>query len=532
MSKKLSDIGTLSGTGSSDTQVLVLSGNTLGWADRDDVVSDLKESVDAATDALEAAQAAGVTVTQTYDPEIYAYGVQRTVGASDPTLTRIGNATYHKTLPVHSLIKGGLLDDDGNFTAFADQTDWTDYDRTGASGQVMVEIPEHYEYFYDDGETQQAWVSLVACAGFTKVPKMYISAYEAAYDRTNKVLCSIVNEDEQYYGGSYYASSTSYDADDFTLCGKPVTGISLTAFRTYARKRGTAGLNGAGWNCYTYNAHKTLYWLFTIEYATLNCQLDFTSELTDDGYHQGGLGAGVTTLGYSNWTALNSVNPFIPCGYTDELGNQTGTVTFTMPRGYDCGGNSYYVGEFDEQESYESGYYYSDGDDLYKCIADCESGTDITDTDYFTQVTRTTVSVPRYRGIENPFGHIWKRMDGALAYGTDNQFYTTDDPSLFSSTSYDDYTYKGTFSTSNNVYIKEIMWGTYGDLVATSTGGSSTTYFCDYTYTSASGSIRCLAAGGQSYSEARCGLSYLHSVNTPSITSVDIGTRLCFFPAE
>ena len=192
MSKKLTDISTISGTGSSSTQVLVQSGGTLGWADRDDVVSDLVEATEAATEALATASASGTTVAQTYAEELYAYGVEWDVTDSDPTVTRIGNTSYHKTLPVQSLMKGCLLADDGTVNAYLGATDWTSYDRTGASGQVMVEIPAHYRKFVTDGDTRQVWISLVAIEGYHLVPKMYISAYEAALDRTNLVLCSVL----------------------------------------------------------------------------------------------------------------------------------------------------------------------------------------------------------------------------------------------------------------------------------------------------------------------------------------------------
>ena len=491
MSKKLTDISTISGTGSSSTQVLVQSGGTLGWADRDDVVSDLIEATEAATEALNTATASGTTVAQTYAEELYAYGVEWDVTASSPTVTRIGNSTYHATLPVQSLMKGCLLADDGTVNAYLGATDWTSYDRTGASGQVMVEIPAHYRKFVTDGDTRQVWISLVAIEGYHLVPKMYISAYEAALDRTNLVLCSVANSDEQYIGGGGSSDETSYAADDYTLCGLPATYITRTAMRTYARNRGSYGLNGAGWNAYTWQAHKTLYWLYVIEYANRNSQADYNSELTSDGYHQGGLGAGVTTLNSTYWNNWNAYNPFVPCGYTDSLGNQTGTVDFDMPSGY----------------------------------LDAAS------------LSSLTVSVPRYRGIENPFGHIWKFTDGAIAYGTDNQLYTVNeatgeyDPSLFSSTSYSNYQYQGDFSTSSSVYVKDILFGEYGEIVGISTGGSATTYYCDYTYTSASNSIRCLMVGGAANYGTYAGLAYVHSSDAFSYSYRAYCSRLCFYPA-
>lgn len=46
---------------------------------------------------------------------------------------------------------------------------------------------------------------------------------------------------------------------------------------------------------YTYKAHKILTILYLVEYACSNSQKAFNAELTAEGYHQGGLGDGVTT---------------------------------------------------------------------------------------------------------------------------------------------------------------------------------------------------------------------------------------------
>lgn len=66
--------------------------------------------------------------------------------------------------------------------------------------------------------------------------------------------------------------------------------------------------------------------MFVIEYATFYNQDAFNEELTTEGYHQGGLGEGVTTISSALWEILTGYNPIIPNGFTDSLGNQTGVV--------------------------------------------------------------------------------------------------------------------------------------------------------------------------------------------------------------
>ena len=72
--------------------------------------------------------------------------------------------------------------------------------------------------------------------------------------------------DADYRGGN---NNTAYDGTYRTFLGRPATGISRTNFRNYARKRKAGSTE---WNCMTYDIQKELYWLFVIEYATLNSQ--------------------------------------------------------------------------------------------------------------------------------------------------------------------------------------------------------------------------------------------------------------------
>ena len=49
--------------------------------------------------------------------------------------------------------------------------------------------------------------------------------------------------------------------------------------------------------------------------------------------------------------------------------------------------------------------------------------------------TNRTVSVPRYRGIENPFGHVWKNVIDVIFNGTENNVYICEDYNNFGSIS-------------------------------------------------------------------------------------------------
>src|SRR5690606_23368243 len=128
---------------------------------------------------------------------------------------------------------------------------------------------------------------------------------------------------------------------------------------------------------------------------------------------------------------------FIPCGYTDELGIYTGDKSFNMPAGY--------------------------GSPL-------------------------TTNVPRWRGIENPFGHLWKWVSGinlliqADGNGGKSYAYRQDNPTLWSDANVDNYVLIGEVPRVSE-YINTMIFGEGGDLLPSQTGGSTSTFWADRWYT-------------------------------------------------
>lgn len=423
--------------------------------------------------------------TKEYVDNVYWYGIEWDVTNSSPLCTRIGNMDLHRSLPIQSRMRGCLLDDDGNVVKYLNPTDWTSETRDGSAGQVMVEIPEHYIKFETEGNINRVKISEVSLASYIHVPKMYISAYEATVQRSTSKLSSVVNTTADYRGGN---NNSSWDGTYRTLLGRPATSISRTNFRNYARKRKSATKE---WNCMTYDIQKDLFWLFIIEYATLNSQKAFNSAKDSSGYAQGGLGDGVTNLNSSKWSAFNGYYPFIPCGYTDELGNGTGEVEFSMPEEYDSAG--------------------------------------------------LTVKVPRYRGIENPFGHLWQWTDGINVRISPNEptgdglskVFVTDNPEYFNDSNYNNMSHVGNEARAEG-YVKSVIFGEGGEIMPDVVGGGSTTYFCDYHYTNipTSEALRGVLFGGHASNGARAGFGYAGSSNAPSATIASVGSRLCFIPEK
>lgn len=421
-----------------------------------------------------------------YAEEQCSYGVEFDITVSSPNCTRIGNSDLHKRCPIQSRLRGCLLDDDGKVVEYLDPSDWTGNDRSGVRGQVMVEIPTHYRKFETDGNKRRVLLSEFPLPGYEQVPLCYVSAYQATLERSTQKLSSVVNVNPDYRGGG---NNADWDGTYLSLLGRPATNISRTNLRNYARKRKTGS---SEWNCLTYDVYKAIYWLFVVEYATLNSQAAFNAAPTTEGFRQGGLGSGVTTWDGGTWNTFNGYMPFVPCGITDSLGNYTGVV-------------SYHVA--------------NDDDTITKDF-----------------------DVPRYHGIENPFGHIWHWTDGinvrisaTKENGGDDlsKVFVCHNPAKFSDTGYDGYSHVGN-EARNEGYVKEVIFGVGGEIMPKlCTGGGSTTYFCDYHYTNIPNSgeaLRGVLFCGSAFNGAFAGLAYAHSSHAPSYTYADVGSRLCFIP--
>lgn len=411
--------------------------------------------------------------------ERYAYGVEWDMASSSPDGKRVGNMQLHRELPVQSKMRRCLLDRDGGVKEYLDnELSWggsyLDY-------AVMTEIPEHWYKLYFNGTKFRKMLSEIPLPGYKHVDKFYISTYEARMYRTDNLLCSAAGASKlsdpnstNFRGGD---NTAEWDDTYRSLLGRPVTNLTLDQFRQAARKR------GSGWEMYTYNAHKILFWLFAVEYATLDSQKPFNAQKDANGFAQGGLGPGPTQM--TDWTNFNNANPLIPCGYTNEFGNGSGEKAYVVKNA--SGG------------------------------------------------THATLMANRYRGIENPFGHIWKYTDGANIQVTTGDsglsiLWTTDDPSNFSDTSYTGYDKKGNICRTNG-YAKKMLLGEDGDIVATEVGGSSSTYWCDYYYTyTQANRLQVVLVGGDAGNGSCAGLACVGTNGAPSGAHRNVGSRLCFFP--
>lgn len=408
-------------------------------------------------------QGGGGGIDYTGLEDIYSYGVEWDSTVADPTLTRIGNPLLHKSLPIQSQYKGCVANG-AEINYYLNPNDWSQKaDGTpsvldGTDGTVRVHIPKFYGKSGVEGTKRWVRMSTIKMDNtWIEIPEMLVDAYRSTVDTTVSATpkaVSVVNTTAQFRGGGNRTANDTYlDTDAFRSdLGKPRTNISRANMRTYATNAGSEML------CYEY--YKWIfYWAWVVEYATLNSQKAYTADLTAEGYHQGGLGDGVTTWN-GDWNTYNGYYPLTPCGYCNDIGNFTGVKDLVIP----------------ETVINES-----------------------------TTVASKTFKVPRWRGFDNPFGDIWTNLDGIIlertAANQPSSVYTTTDPTAFG----DDNTAKGKMTVAgteiaSDGWIKDYDLGETGEIIPSVVGGSATTYMCDYHYCNASSTaLRTLLVGGNAY---------------------------------
>ena len=506
--------------------------------------------------------------------DLKTYGVFWKPDVADPALTRVGNMTYHRTLPIQNNMKGCIAQMKGGVKImyYLNETDWRfrtpqdarnyilkdqvisfDGDKhtitndvfstlqyeyqyikvngiicqvssintgtktaditpektlaagsynvelgavlNGYDGEVMVEVPEFWIKSWDTDTRREVRISPSKIDDtWEHQPKLLVAAYHDTVLNTipenmgylstleaNSAL-SVMNTNSYCRGGN---NSSTYDAyitsDRFrSMLGKPRTSISRATMRANCRRSGKEILSYLQYK-------RVLYWLYVIEYANFNCQARFNSELTSEGFRQGGLGDGVTTVDSSNWNFYNGFNPLTPNGYTNEFGNGTNIKAMTIVMPTVSGGEP---------------------------------------------TSSTTQYVPRWHGIENPFGDIWNNVDGIIINSSSivengkkySEVYATEDPLLYSGSDYSKMRVVG-IELNEGGYVKEWDLGNTAEIIPRLNGGNTTQYKCDNHWINNATGLRTLILGGATHSGGAAGLGNFHSNAGVGFADTNLGFR-------
>ena len=418
-----------------------------------------------------------ISIAPDYLVDMMSYGVEWDVTVADPTCTRIGNPLFHKSLPIQSEYKGCVVKN-GKLQYYLNPNDWTktsngsNSNLDGTDGDVMIHTPKFYGKSGSNGNKRWVRISTVKVdASWVEIPEMFISAYRNTIytDGDTTKIASVVSTDAKYRGGGRRSEYDQYlSTDQFkTDLGKPVSNISRATMRTYAAATGQELL------CYEF--YKWIfYWNYVIEYANFNSQKEFNSELTSDGYHQGGLGPGLTTWDWGQWGSYNGNYAITPCGYTNEFGNFSGVKTIQL------------------------------------------------------QSPEKTLYANRWRGFENPFGDIWTNLEGIVikrdVAKANSNVYTTTDVSKYGE-DYSLFDIAGV-EIAQDGWIGTFDLGSKAEIIPSSISGSESTYKCDYHWRNVDYvEKRTLLVGGRAVSGGRAGLGSFVSDDGVGYASAAVGFR-------
>lgn len=403
------------------------------------------------------------------------YGVSWSETSSNPDCTRIGNMDMHRSLPIQSMMKGYIYFKDGNplYRMLKLNDSWTKCEDYSAGGWRDVST------LLEDNNVNV----------MIKIPEFWwIDDYIESTETHNLKICPHAKPGWHHHKEAYVSAYEGYiDGNYYRSSKNKIPSVNFT--RSTVRPKARANGLGNSWNIYTYNEHRAICHLFLIEYATRNSQKAVNTALTVEGFRQGGLGSGCTT----GTVTINGATTysFIPTGSSDSLGSGSGEVTVTIQQTDSSGSNT----------------------------------------------TTTTRKCNRYRGIENPFGHVWKHTDDVISvyisgYGA-RFWYKCDSPDHFGDSISNDNSYYKNIAANAVVteYKTKIVTTSTCDFFALScNNGSETTYWCDYNWDNTDGSLHCLLIGGDSDDGGGAGLFYLDSAYGVSHSYAHIGSRLTYLP--
>lgn len=402
------------------------------------------------------------------------YGVSWSETSSNPDCTRIGNMDMHRSLPIQSMMKPFAFN--CGQPHFKDQ--YVPVKENFTSGQYSHNVNDSLSQATND-------VNIMI-----KIPEFwYTDDYNFNTKTHNLKICQHAKSGWNHHKEAYVSAYELYNLNGRAISKReniPTVNFTRANGRTWARANGFDG--EAKWNLYTYEEHRAICHLFLVEYATRNSQKAVNTTLTAEGFRQGGLGSGCTT-GTATINGATTYS-FIPTGSSDSLGSGSGEVTVTI------------------QQTDSSGH----------------------------NTSTITRKCNRYRGIENPFGHVWKHTDDVISIygGGYRTWYKSIKPEQFANNK--NTSYKPlTTATVVTGYKTEIRATPTCDFFAAAcTNGSESTYWCDYNWDNTDTSEHCLLIGGRSGSGGEAGLFNLNSNNEVSNSNANISSmklRIIIFSA-
>lgn len=502
--------------------------------------------------------------------EVLGYGVQFDVTVSDPHLTRIGNMSLHKSLPIQSQLKGCIAQGD-KVIYWLNESDWRFRKEAITKSVELTVADDVYTMVADVFNTLQydkQWVKVdgVACQ-------------ISSIDTGTNTATLLVND--QLRALSLQSATKSIEL------GAVLNGYDGTV-RVYCPafyiKSTVAG-----------NVAKV--WLSTIK---IDDTYTYQPEILVDAYRSTVLNTVPEHMGYLSTLTVNSaisvVNTNAYCrggGNRSESDQYLATDPFRTDLGkprtnisratmktysrnaksqmlsYDQYKNIFYwlyvveYANFNSQEAYnatltDEGYRQGGmGDSITTMdkwneyngtypLTPCGYGNTLGNRTGLVSLTipeftygadstvraAQTMQMARWRGFDNPFGDLWTNLDGIIIDADAdnhpnnmNYVYTCQDASKYADTLNDSYVKVGE-EIHQDGYTKSFDLGDAAHIIPHVMGGNTTQYICDYHQTGGKNkTLRTLIVGGHAHHGPYAGLGYFCSNYGVSGAQTIIGFR-------
>lgn len=513
--------------------------------------------------------------------DVLAYGVRIDQSVKDPHLTRIGNVSLHKTLPIQSQLKGCIAQGE-QIQYWLDENDWR-FRKNPIVITAKLTVP----------------VAGSSSTAYTLTADTFSTLqYEAQYIKINGAIAQVVSIDTtNKVAAIVFEDSTAAPT-------KPSNSIKVVLGSVR---------NGYDGNVCVYVPN---FYIKSKKVSDRVYDIYITSFKIDDSYqyqHEGLLGAYRATvlntvpenMGYLSTLKVNSavsiVNTHNYCRggdnrsdydtylNTDRFRTDLGKPRTNIPRATmrtyckNSGGimldyNSYknimywlYVIEYANfncqeafnaeltQEGYKQGglgdgittwkdNYWRQYNNYYP-LTPCGygdtlgNGTGVIDlvipetilSDNLGILLSKTFSMPRWRGFDNPFGDMWTNLDGCLCDIPGDPFeqatfYIIDDPDK-----YTDSVDEAKINASRSYklprkvgYQGKQQYGNVADMVPGDVTGNVTQNICDYYYIDNNNSPTTMIVGGYTIAGSEAGLADFYMDHLVSLSWPAVGFRLFF----
>ena len=488
--------------------------------------------------------------------EVLGYGVQFDMTVSDPHLTRIGNMSLHKSLPIQSQLKGCIAQGD-KVIYWLNESDWRFRKEAITKSVELTVAGDVYTMVADVFNTLQydkQWVKVdgVACqissidtgtntATLLVNDQLKALSLESAtksielgavlngYDGTVRVYCPAFYIKSTVAGNVAKVWLSTVKIDD-TYTYQPeilVDAYRSTVLNTVPENMGylsTLTVNSAisvvNTNAYCRgggNRSESDQYLATDPFRTdLGKPRTNISRATMRTYSRN---ANSQMLSYDQYK--NIFYWLYVVEYANFNSQETYNATLT-DEGYRQGGMGASITTMDKWNEY-NGYYpltpcgygntLGNGTGLVSLtIPEFTYGADST------VKASQTMQMARWRGFDNPFGDLWTNLDGIIIDADAdnhpnnmNYVYTCQDASKYADTLNDSYVKVGE-EIHQDGYTKSFDLGDAAHIIPHVMGSDTTKYICDYHWTGGKDkTLRTLFVGGYANSGASAGLGGSHS---------------------